>query len=80
MADSSDKLRKSNGNLLSQWGKDLGVFDALFGFDSEGKIAPMARQVRGEEYWKNGSWENPAVDRIHDGIAAPALVQNGVNI
>lgn len=80
LADSTDKVRKSNGQLLSQWWKDLGQYDALFGFDAEGKVAPMARQVRGDVYWKDGGWENPAVDVIYNGIAAPVLVQSGVNV
>lgn len=80
LADSTDKLRKSHGQLLSYWGKDLGVYDALFGFDAEGKVAPLARQVRGDVYWKNGGWENPAVDVVAHGIAAPVLVQDGVNV
>lgn len=52
----------------------------MFGFDSEGKVASMVRQVRGAENWPNGEWDNAGVDAIYNGIAAPVLVQSGVNV
>ena len=80
LADSTDKVRKSNGVLMSKWGVDVGQYDALFWFDKNGQVAPLATQKRGEDYRKNGWWVNPEVDTIHNGISNPVLVKDGVNL
>ena len=80
LADSTDKVRKSNGVLMSKWGVDVGQYDALFWFDENGQVAPLATQKRGEAYRKNGGWVNPEVDVIYNGISNPVLVKNGVNL
>lgn len=78
VANTTDGLRKSNGELYSKRGKDVWEYKSVFGFDSEGTPMPLAE--KNPRYRANNTWQNDAVDTIFNGMMLPTLVKDWVNV
>ncbi len=72
VGNTTDTLRKANGQLYSKRSKDIGMYKSLFGFAADGTPITVAN---------DGTYkEDPNVDIVENGIAMPTLVKDGINV
>lgn len=74
----SDLIRISNWTLYSVWWKHVWPYRAVFGFDSDWEVLPLA--TNDDKYYQWWQRENKNLDTMTNGIMMPMLVKNWVNV
>ena len=77
--NTTDWLRKSQGQLFSKRWEDIAPQRAVFGFSQ----AMKPQRVTNETRWRSNeenTRDNPMLDEIDNGLMMPALVENGQNV
>ena len=74
----SDLIRISNWTLYAAWWKHIWPYRAVFGFNAEWTVLPLA--TNDDKYYANNKRENKNLDHMTNGLMMPMLVKNGINV